>query len=259
MAYDELPQSPYEEPETLNENRYARRLRRTVWLLALSSLLNIALAGWAVQRFWKPSRNSYENGFETDLKAVKSSISLVKMRFDGGVKIDKNGTFVQDQIVGGRKYTGKPSLAVDLSWFELLSGLNIDLSGDDADGLAEHTLQWPDSDKYFSGLEVFHSLHCLNRLRQALYPEHYSYLFKDPKDPSKEDHIDHCIEHLRQAIQCHADLTPMHWARVDNAVLLKTDTEHTCRDFDSIWNWAKSRRADIDNIWLKNGTLHIVD
>lgn len=39
-------------------------------------------------------------------------------------------------------------------------GLNINLKGSDAN-LEGRTIQWPDSDRYFTGLEVFHSLHCL--------------------------------------------------------------------------------------------------
>jgi len=40
-------------------------------------------------------------------------------------------------------------------------GLNIDLTEDEFDAGTFHTFQWPESGLYFTGLEVFHSLHCL--------------------------------------------------------------------------------------------------
>ncbi|KAK1994586.1 hypothetical protein LX36DRAFT_683582 [Colletotrichum falcatum] len=112
---------------------------------------------------------------------------------------------------------------------------------------------------YFTGLEVFHSLHCLNRLRQALYPDYYD-VFADPHDPSREDHIGHCINHLRQAIQCHSDLTPMEWKVVGNKLILHTATQHTCRDFNKINEWASKRQTRFEDIEvIRNGTLFVVD
>jgi len=60
-------------------------------------------------------------------------------------------------------------------------------------------------------------------------------------------HIDHCIDHLRQAIQCHSDLTPMSWERVGKKLILKTETKHTCRDFNKIHGWALDREIDYDS------------
>lgn len=132
---------------------------------------------------------------------------------------------------------------------------------------------------YLSGLEVYHSLHCLvgilkafiftsqltrwfpqNRLRQAIYIDHYKYIFSRPDDPAFLDHVDHCINHIRQALQCQSDLTPMEWKLEGNKVILKTDTMHTCRDWTKIHEWASSRQTDFDAIEsYKNKTLILVD
>jgi hypothetical protein len=53
-----------------------------------------------------------------------------------------------------------------LEYAYVAAGLNIDLSAAES-GLRGRTFQWPDSGLYFTGLEVFHSLHCLVRV---LYP-----------------------------------------------------------------------------------------
>lgn len=54
---------------------------------------------------------------------------------------------------------------------------------------------------------------------------------------------DHCIDQIRQAIICHADVTPMEWHVQSDKLILKTDTVHTCRDFDEIHSWARSKES----------------
>lgn len=135
--------------------------------------------------------------------------------------------------------------------------MNIDLHGQD--GAAAKTYQWPETGAFFTGLEVFHSLHCLNTLRRALYPEVYGHFFTESSGPEMKNHVGHCLNHLRQSIQCHSDLTPMQWERVGNKLILSTKTPHTCRDFDKIHQWAMGRMTDFDGIALvMNGTLEVV-
>lgn len=56
---------------------------------------------------------------------------------------------------------------------------------------------------------------------------------------------DHCINHIRQIIQCHGDLTPLPkvWVEVEGAKnggrkIPDFDQEHTCRDFTTIREWS---------------------
>jgi hypothetical protein len=89
--------------------------------------------------------------------------------------LNSEGDFVTEQ--GGREYVGPPTPAVDEAWDTLLRGLsqqlgvgnknsysslglNLDFDKDEVD-LAGSTFQWPESGHYFSGLDVYHSLHCL--------------------------------------------------------------------------------------------------
>ncbi|KAL1860561.1 hypothetical protein VTK73DRAFT_7288 [Phialemonium thermophilum] len=220
--------------------------------LAFLALFHLAHPGVS------PSRPSYEAGFDTDLEPAKDHIELVVQPFSGGVELDADGHFHKDQ--GGHEYVGPPAPAIDEAWQSLLSGLNLDLDQEEVD-LADTTFRWPESGLSFSGLDVFHSLHCLNRLRQALYPDYYVHVFDPARGPSRADHIaDHCINHIRQSLQCHADLTPMEWRLSGSKVILKTDTPHTCRNFDRIHAWAQSRRTQFEKIQsFMNGSLQIVD
>ncbi|KAI8633231.1 hypothetical protein F5Y19DRAFT_490406 [Xylariaceae sp. FL1651] len=237
-----------------------RRWRLLQYTLVTSILLNVlAVSGWIYWYGWtngRGSHSSYERGFHTDLRAIKDEIELVQYEYSGGVEVDKDGNFVTD--LRGEEYVGHPSKEVDDAWRYIEDGLNIDLRG--IEGKVANTFQWPDNGAYFTGLEVFHSLHCLNRLRQALYPNVYSHIFTDPNGPDMEDHIGHCINHLRQSIQCHSDLTPMQWTRAGNKIILSTKTPHTCRNFEKIHAWARDRRTQFDELEsVANGSLYIVD
>ena len=66
--------------------------------------------------------------------------------------------------------------------------LNFDLQGSSASGMQDQTYKWQDEDAYLSGLEVFHSLHCLNMIRRALHPDYYR-LMHDSKQPTMDIHI----------------------------------------------------------------------
>lgn len=112
-----------------------------------------------------------------------------------------------------------------------------------------------------------------------MYPDYYTHVFNRPTGPSRHNHIGkvlakifnlhapvanqkqgHCINHIRQSLQCNADLTPMEWRLEGSRIILKTDTRHTCRNFDKIHAWATLQHTQFQNIQsFLNGSLVIVD
>lgn len=53
----------------------------------------------------------------------------------------------------------------------------------------------------------------------------------------------HYLNRPRQAIQCHADLTPMEWQLVRNKVryfhhLCTVNTTHLLENFEAVYSWA---------------------
>ncbi|KAH8809397.1 hypothetical protein F5884DRAFT_753882 [Xylogone sp. PMI_703] len=180
--------------------------------------------------------SSFENGFETDLAPARPAVKLVDLRFTGELAVE-NGKWIRRINYSMPQYAGPPSDAIDKAW-----AVNIDLEGDEAKGL-EDTWIWPGTDKHYTGFTVHHTLHCVNMLRMAIYKDYYLF----PDDIAKREftwiHLDHCIDFIRQAVQCHADLTPMRWywsEAVDQAVL-KAESPHTCRKWDNIQKWAMDR------------------
>lgn len=61
--------------------------------------------------------------------------------------------------------------------------------------------------------------------------------------------LGHCVENLRAAILCHADVTPVtfHWNRRMESIVQKLETPHKCRNFEKIRRWAGERMVPFDD------------
>lgn len=95
---------------------------------------------------------------------------------------------------------------------------------------------------YRVGMEVFHHLHCLNLLRRGTYKEYYEPLGGEfGKGPEAlKGHTDHCIEVLRQNIQCNADIGLFTFYMIPDDPLAwpELNSKHVCRNFDEVREWA---------------------
>ncbi|KAH6877071.1 hypothetical protein B0T10DRAFT_413860 [Thelonectria olida] len=96
---------------------------------------------------------------------------------------------------------------------------------------------------YRVGIQVFHQLHCLNLLRQDSYKEEYYTHHGGDIEVQPEDlrgHLDHCIEILRVALMCQADVGVYAFKYYDGYKGHWPDfsTLHTCRNFNAIREWA---------------------
>ncbi|KAJ7869753.1 hypothetical protein B0H14DRAFT_2726991 [Mycena olivaceomarginata] len=120
-----------------------------------------------------------------------------------------------------------------------------------------------DPGHYIAELDVFHNLHCLNKVRMALDPDYYpdwristskNYI---PTQKNATDHVAHCIDWIRQSIMCHADTSVIvwQWDPQTNASIVKGNVAHTCRKFDKITEWAKQRVL----VNAYDPTVHIED
>jgi hypothetical protein len=60
------------------------------------------------------------------------------------------------------------------------------------------------------------------------------------------DHIDHCIDSIRQSLMCSSDISAISWSWSEDENRAKKDvtTIHTCRDFEAIKEWAIQNRAE---------------
>ena len=95
------------------------------------------------------------------------------------------------------------------------------------------------------GLDVFHQLHCLDSLRKNLRPDYY--VGKANTSKVKDvavgiEHLDHCVESLRQSLVCNADISPVRWEWIEKKGWSTTTTDHICRDWDRVTEWAAAHK-----------------
>ncbi|KAF8319621.1 hypothetical protein DL93DRAFT_102637 [Clavulina sp. PMI_390] len=103
--------------------------------------------------------------------------------------------------------------------------------------------------RYILDLDVFHQLHCLDMIRRKLkgpregedqeHKPHFAPM--GPADDPTYDHVDHCINSVREALMCNPDLTPVvwQWDEASQKSGPKIDVVHTCANFNAIQEWGK--------------------
>ncbi|KAF2653667.1 hypothetical protein K491DRAFT_694507 [Lophiostoma macrostomum CBS 122681] len=147
-------------------------------------------------------------------------------------------------------YLGTPSDEIDELWDQLYTGTGFLLfDPEETRRMVEPTVAIPTSggDSGLYGMEVFHELHCLNVLRKSLYPERYPHyqLWNEncTRNPNMERHLAHCIDRLRQGVQC-AGNTGTHfyfWSEEAGHWKMDMRSRHTCRNFERLQEWARAR------------------
>ncbi|KAJ7210215.1 hypothetical protein B0H12DRAFT_1221871 [Mycena haematopus] len=126
-------------------------------------------------------------------------------------------------------------------WIDLYDFGVSRITKDEAARLPNKTQAIPgDSDYYIAELEVFHNLHCL--LDPDYYPE-YRMSSNDSSALAKDarQHVLHCLDWVRQALMCNADISVVVWQWDDsiNATRVRGDVAHTCRNFEKLRDWGK--------------------
>lgn len=154
-----------------------------------------------------------------------------------------------------------PSPAVDEAWdyvtaegHELItvSANDIRRAGKDPAIVIKAPASWGGSahGAYFSQVEVFHQIHCLNELRKEMFRDYYygdTAATASPTNELRLSHKTHCIHLLLQALMCSADvgIVTHNWVRNEKLSDPKTrpfpdfGVNKMCRDFDSLLDWVR--------------------
>ncbi|KAH8433852.1 oxidase ustYa family protein [Aspergillus melleus] len=244
-----------------------RRFSRYGWQCSTFALLVIA----TIQFFLLlPStytlfhfKRSYETGFTTDFDDAKPHISLEQRQFSSGLRVSDNGTVYRAEGKPGETaYVGRDLDAVDKAWDKLFGRRYFVLQDDEVDQLDRDEPSLPALEPLvgirshtghsgvFGGVEVFHSLHCLDALRRYINGQTHHHGRRLEEEGGMRIHIDHCVDHLRQGIMCSADLTPvtlkpLYFGDKSNpsgaSFVGETERPHTCRNFEAIREWSLSR------------------
>ncbi|KAH8894719.1 hypothetical protein GQ53DRAFT_821074 [Thozetella sp. PMI_491] len=142
-----------------------------------------------------------------------------------------------------RTFFGEHGDAVDHTWHELAFPFAFEVSEEEA------TLLWgedkykqyldPPTQTYRAGLDVFHSLHCIDWIRRALDLEYYP--FTPDHGP---EHLLHCLENIRQTVQCHGStvVVPIKYQPGLGHGYVDLDAvTHSCRDIRALREWVDDR------------------
>ncbi|KAJ7791383.1 hypothetical protein B0H13DRAFT_1521822, partial [Mycena leptocephala] len=141
------------------------------------------------------------------------------------------------------------SPALDEMWSDLYNFGVSRITKEEAVRLPNKTHAIPGDDgHYIAALDVFHNLHCLNKVRMALDPDYYpdwristtNNWIPSQKNATQQSH---CLSWLRQSIMCNSDTSVIvwQWDSTLNASVFKGNVAHTCRKFDKVQAWAKDR------------------
>lgn len=236
---------------------------RNIWklatfLLAIATLTQAALLVFIASPDGEETRTAFPGAPNPYKKTIRS--------YTFALRASENGTLYPVTDPSSPTYAGPPSPQIDQAWnqlmepryFKLTESEIAHLTSTDLDLPAPEPLpQWagavPEPGVY-GGIDMLHSLHCVDSLRKALTPAYYALdeMFLLPGE-TRWLHLAHCIEQLRQAVLCHGDTTPvtlkpvvteLEGGRKLLTMLGETERKHTCRDSEGMIGWVKQRAAE---------------
>jgi hypothetical protein len=188
---------------------------------------------------------SFGTGFSTEFDPIKPHIKAQPTMFWGGPRWYDNGTGYRLHNPSEPIYVGPPTTEIDMAWDIMLKNRYFTVTEQEAEmafgkphGLYNHS----DGVGYLVGLDVLHTLHCVNELRKALDRSHYYNKETKLAFPDR-GHRDHCLDHIRQQLMCHADMTPIPviWYEGHGRSFVQSDVVHTCRDWDALHRFISTR------------------
>ncbi|KAI1170941.1 hypothetical protein F4777DRAFT_594477 [Nemania sp. FL0916] len=222
------------------QQRSPQRWRLIQWLLwAILVLLCLILLSDNIRLRRKQTSQS---AFGTDLTVAQHISELIEYRFTGGIQVDQNGSLYREVNPLEPQYAGEASPEIDKAWDDLLSAVDLKLDMNDLHGAERASVHTADGKGVLISLDVYHSLHCLDLVRRAI---DFRYYYPTGQVPYfYRSHVDHCVDYLRQALQCQSDLSPLTYAQSEhkNITIPVFGTPHTCRNFTKVHEWAMERR-----------------
>ncbi|KAK3358104.1 hypothetical protein B0T25DRAFT_477286 [Lasiosphaeria hispida] len=145
-------------------------------------------------------------------------------------------------------FTGPPRPELEAAWAELQRYSDIRVSEQELGPFAtDKTLvRLTDGSGAYAMLAVYHGLHCVERMHHLLYADHYYPNLTDAETFLLSQHTEHCLDYLRQYVQCNADMTliPMHWGESGPKPSAIDNGNHQCASWEGIEDWTLKHHFD---------------
>ncbi|PQK15761.1 hypothetical protein BB8028_0006g00830 [Beauveria bassiana] len=152
-------------------------------------------------------------------------------------------------------FTGEPREELDEAWHELLKNDNILVPKDYLDERGLHSVYTKEGDEGVASLSVYHSLHCLKKVKRMLFKEHYHKDKTGDAMAREEKHVDHCVEYIREALMCQPDLSMVTFRWINNTAQHSDKSgfwptnydvdRHRCANWEALDSWAGQRAFNL--------------
>ncbi|OBR03319.1 Tat pathway signal sequence [Colletotrichum higginsianum IMI 349063] len=145
-------------------------------------------------------------------------------------------------------YFTTPNPEVDRNWHSILGNQNIRIPRDAMQEIdrVDEGIELPGGG-FFGSIMVFHHLHCLKNLYHALHPEYYNLTKMTSHEKDKfDEHNDHCLHMLREAVICQADTTllTMKWNSTGLRPIGNLTSPHECVNWGRLMEWVVPKTFD---------------
>lgn len=138
-------------------------------------------------------------------------------------------------------FNGPPRPELEAEWDKLMAHSEVRVSEEELGeyGGDDSIVELGDKSGYYVTVSAFHGLHCVRRLHQFLYPDVYYSDATEYENWILLRHAEHCLDWLRQYVQCHADptLIPIHWTTNDNVPVSKDIGNRQCVAWEPLEEW----------------------
>ncbi|KAF1734601.1 hypothetical protein CRV24_006143 [Beauveria bassiana] len=160
----------------------------------------------------------------------------------------------ENEIEKASLFKGPPRPELDEAWNKLLAPTAIRVNKRVLDKINRTSVPLEDGSGYMVSLDVYHQLHCLRYVKRYLHRDYYNMTEKN-----LGQHIDHCLDSLRQYVMCNADvvLQTFDWLPNFHRPWPNFRIVHECANWDAIQDWATEHSFDgFDEKLLKHPNFH---
>ncbi|KFY00383.1 hypothetical protein V490_01386 [Pseudogymnoascus sp. VKM F-3557] len=155
-------------------------------------------------------------------------------------------------------FKGPPVEEVDKQWDLLLNGVHtVRLSRTELEQMNMSSIQLADgSEDYIAVPIAYHMLHCLYNIYRYAHPDFFG---EDPNGPEWiVTHTDHCIDNLRQFVQCHGGNGFETYRWLDNRKLPwpVVSTDEVCIDWPHFDGWVRDHGVSSHDMHKQQLLVH---
>ncbi|KAK4443533.1 hypothetical protein QBC34DRAFT_310847 [Podospora aff. communis PSN243] len=145
-------------------------------------------------------------------------------------------------------FSGPPRPELEEAWAEILANQNIHVGEDELGEFRgqKSIVKLSDGSGFYVTVAFQHALHCVQRLHRYLYKDHYHPGLSESDAFALLSHTEHCLDWLRQYVQCNADTTliPIRWATSVPGPVSKDWGKHQCVAWEPLMHVMASRSFD---------------